>query len=499
MSQNDTLATDGLGKAVKKSGAWILTGRGIITLLMLGSSVVLARLLEPADFGMFGIAIIFTGLATRFGNVGFGLALVQRKEIHDDHVSSLFVSNLVMFFALAGLLNLAAPCIGALFDSPLTGRVVGADALVFLTAPFSSVSRVLMQRRMDFKNPTLGNITDHFVSATTAVVLALMGCGVWSLVGGHLLGTLAGTIMLVSKSGWRPRLCYRHSAMKDLYAFGAGIFVKNLLIYGADKIDYFIIGKVLGPAALGFYEKAFNLMDLAVKELSTKMSMMLFSAFSKIQDDQQKIRKAYSKVIMTLSLLCFPVFSGLILVAPTFVTVVFGEKWLPSALPLQILCIAGIFRMHLQVTSTIVNALGKVAVEIWRRTAALVLLTIGCWLGSFWGITGVAVAVTVTTAILAVTMVGYLNTLTGLTWYDGLQPQGSAFTASVVMAGTAFIYQRWAEGTLGAHSASLLFSTTMVGASVYIITLWILRPSPVVALAKEFLTAFRPAARGVTR
>ena len=367
MQQHDTSTAADLGKAVKKGAAWTLTGRGVITLLTLAGSVVLARLLEPADFGMFGIAMIFNGLATRFGNVGFGLALVQRQEIRDDHVSSLFVSNLIMFFALAGLLNLAAPLIGSAFDSPLTGRVVGATALVFLTTPFSSVARVLMQRRMDFKSPAIANIIDHLVAAVTAVALALGGFGVWSLVGGQLLGTLSGTIVLVRISGWRPRLRYRHSAMRDLYTFGAGMFVKNLLIYATDKIDYLIIGKRLGPTALGFYEKAFNLMDIAVRELSNKMSMILFSAFSKIQDDQEKIRKAYSKVIMTLSLLCFPVFFGLCLITPAFLAVVFGEKWLPGALPLQILCVAGILRMHLQVTSTIVNALGKVSAELWRR------------------------------------------------------------------------------------------------------------------------------------
>jgi PST family polysaccharide transporter len=202
---------------------------------------------------------------------------------------------------------------------------------------------------------------------------------------------------------------------------------------------------------------------------------------------------------MTLSLLCFPVFFGLILVAPAFIAVVFGEKWLPAALSLQILSIAGIFRMHLQVTSTIVNALGKVSAEIWRRAAALLLLGLGCWLGSFWGITGVAIAVAVSTAILAVTMVSYLNKLTGLTWYDALRPQSPAFIASAVMAAAVYMYQYWGEGIFGLYSPAMLMLSTCVGASVYIVTLWILRPAPVVALMKELLTDLKPATRGAVR
>jgi PST family polysaccharide transporter len=227
--------------------------------------------------------------------------------------------------------------------------------------------------------------------------------------------------------------------------------------------------------------------------------MLLFSAFSKIQDDPEKIRAAYSKVIMTLSLLCFPVFFGLCLITPAFLAVVFGEKWLPGALPLQILCVAGILRMHLQVTSTIINALGKVSAELWRRATALLLLGLGCWLGSFWGITGVAIAVALSTAILALTMVSYLNQLTGLSWYDALRPQGPAFIASVVMAGAVFTYQRWGADVFGRHSPTLLFSSMLMGASIYIVALWLLRPAPVVALVKEFLSDLKPAARGAVR
>ena len=96
-------------------------------------------------------------------------------------------------------------------------------------------------------------------------------------------------------------------------------------------------------------------------------------------------------------------------------------------------------------------------------------------------------------------MVSYLNQLTGLTWYDALRPQGPAFIASVVMAGAVFTYQRWGEGVFGRHSPALLFSSTLMGASIYIIALWILRPSPVVALVKEFFTDLKPAARGAVR
>jgi hypothetical protein len=154
-------------------------------------------------------------------------------------------------------------------------------------------------------------------------------------------------------------------------------------------------------------------------------------------------------------------------------------------------------RLHLQVTSTIVNALGQVSAELWRRAAALVLLGLGCWLGSRWGITGVAVAVALSTALLALAMVVYLNRLTGLTWAEALWPQGPACIASVMMAGGVWAYQRWGAGVWGGQAPALLVASTLVGASVYMLALWLLRPAPVVALVREFCTDLKPAARGV--
>ncbi len=354
----------GLGKVVRRGLLWILMGRGVVFMSTLGTSIVLARLLEPQDFGVYGISQIFTGLTTRFGNLGFGSALVQRKEATDDHFSSLFVFNLVLFSSFSGLLILASPMIGAFFENPLAGRVLAVMALMFLASPFSSVARVSMQRAMNFKGPTLANMVDHISAAIIAIPFAFLGYGVWSLVCGHLLGTLLRTLVLLSYAKWRPRLRYRHSAMKELFSFGLTMFLKRLLIYSSDKADYMIIGKRLGVASVGLYEKAFNLMEIVVKELSVKIGPVLFSAFSRLQDDRARLMAAYHKVIFGISLVACPMFFGLFIIAPVFIHVLFGEKWMASALPLQIMCIAGLMRMYLRVTSSMINAMGEVAGDV---------------------------------------------------------------------------------------------------------------------------------------
>jgi O-antigen/teichoic acid export membrane protein len=162
-----------------------------------------------------------------------------------------------------------------------------------------------------------------------------------------------------------------------------------------------------------------------------------------------------------------------------------------SVMPLQILCLAGLFRTHLHVTGTVINAMGKVAPEVWLRAAAFILLTVGCLIGSFWGIVAVAVAVTATTAFLMVIMVSYLKRLTGLNWIDFIRPQCPPLLGSLFMALIVLIYQRWFEASLGLHSVGMLLSSTAVGAVSYMATLWLLKPGPVVSLIKELTADLR--------
>jgi O-antigen/teichoic acid export membrane protein len=488
-----------LGQAAKKGVAWIVTGRAVILLIAIGTGVVLSRLLDPHDFGVYGIAQIFTGIISRLGNLGFGQALIQRKEIHDDHISSFFMFNLFIFTLLASLLILVAPFVGASFESPLAGRVLAVAALTYFADPFSSVARVLMQRRMNFKGPAISDVVENFVSAAASITFAWRGYGVWSLVYGQLWGTILYTILLMIQAQWRPRFKYNHAAIKDLYSFGLNMTLKRLLIYGTDKVDYFFTGKQLGLVSLGIYEKSFNLMNLTVKELSVRVGPVMFSAFSKIQDDHARLVNVYHKVMLTLSLIAYPVLFGLCLVAPAFIHVLYGEKWMPSVVPLQIMCVAGLMRIHLQVTSSVVNAMGKVAGDVWRRSIGFVMLAFGCWLGSFWGIVGIAVAVTIVTSVLAITMASYLRHLMGLTWAELYRPELPALMASVAMAGVVLGYQHWTVGVLEPYSVIMLFSSTAIGVVGYLVALWILRPSAVVSLLQEFMVDLKPVARGIIR
>lgn len=483
---------DDLTHSVKKGAVWTFLGRILVFVINMGGSIVLARLLEPEDFGAFGIALLFTGLATRFGNVGFGLALVQREKIEDAHVSSLFVVNFCLFSSIAVLLMWLSPEIGGYFDSPQAGEVLFVLAFLFFFKPFSSVARALLQRDMAFKSTAIAGSLQHFFGVFSAIVFAWTGFGVWSLAYSELVGASVSLVVLMTHAGWWPRFVYKHCAMKDLYAFGIAIFFKRLLTYGADKADFLIIGKKLGAAPLGFYEKAYNLMNMTIKELGDKMEPVLFRAFSKIQNDKGRILSAYNKVLLTFSLISYPIFFGLASVAPPFISLLYGEKWTPSIIPLQIMCFSGLLRLHLKVTSIVMNAMGKVKVEAWIRTVAFVLLIVGCWIGSQWGIIGVAAAATIVSAILSVSTTLYFRQLTQLSYFELMRPQTSPFIASIFMYGMVLLFQQWFSGPGESYTFLALFLSIVVGILAYVGTFFVIRSTPVVDLMKELLVDLKP-------
>ncbi len=463
----------------------------LIFIINTGGTIVLARLLEPEDFGVFGIALLFVGLATRFGNIGFGLALVQREEIEDAHVSSLFVVNLWLFSGIAVLLMWAAPVIGSYFDNPLSGEVLFVLAVLFFLNPFSSVARALLQRRMEFKATALAGTLRNIAGMLIAIVFAWKGLGVWSLVYSEIIRSLLTLMVLMFYARWWPRLIYKHTAMKELFSFGIFIFFKRLLTYGSDKADFFIVGKELGVVSLGFYEKAYSLMNISIKELGNRMEPILFRAFSMIQNEQGRALAAYKKVLLTFSLISYPIFFGLASVAPPFVYLLFGEKWMTSVIPLQIMCFSGPFRLQLKVVTIVLNAMGKVRTETVLRASALILLMIGCGIGSKWGIIGVATAVTIVIGILSVAVTVYFSRVAQLSFFSLIRPQVSPFVASVCMYAMVFFVQNWLLGEDAFSFLALLISVTL-GMLVYVGILLILRPTSVITLIKEIKEDLKP-------
>jgi PST family polysaccharide transporter len=298
----------------------------------------------------------------------------------------------------------------------------------------------MMQRNLDFKNYSIILMYEKIFTTIFQIIMAFVGFGFWSLIYGKLVGVSLIAFMAARKMSWWPKLHYDHEAAKELFSFGFMVFLRNLFRYGVDNVDYFWVTKFLGVGALGFYERAFTLMKLPQKRITKGIKSVAFSAFSRIQDQPEKIRLAFRKLVLGTSLLSFPILTGLAFIAPLLIPIALGggDKWLPTVIPLQIMCAAGIIYSIDSYLNTVLTAIGLVKYIVVRRVLEFILVAITTFYGVQYGINGVALAILITSVIVMLIMMVIITRKTIISWADYFAPQFPSIITSVGMLGVMY-------------------------------------------------------------
>lgn len=304
-------------------------------------SAVLMRLLDPEAFGVVAMALVFTGFGTALSELGFGSALVQRRDLEEEHRSTAFWLICLSGVAYGIALSALAPLIAAFYARPSLAAVVVWSAAAAAIAVVGSVPRALLQRAMRLDLLSKIDMASMFLSSCGAVGVAFAGGGVWSLVTQHVLTAVLTTGMLFLVGSWRPRRIWSGDALRDLWSFGAGLTAFNAINYWARSADRLLIGKLLGAAPLGLYTRAHDVTLLPLTQMAAALSPVMFPALSTIKDDRPRVRGAFLRLLSLSTFVMFPTMFGIMVVAEPFVMVFFGDKW-ESVVPLiQILAVVG--------------------------------------------------------------------------------------------------------------------------------------------------------------
>ena len=357
-------------------------------------SVVIARLLFPEDFGLIGLAMIVVRLARRLANFGVNTALVQRKEVKAEHLDSVFIFNMAMMGLVALGIILFSSHFANFFNNNELTHILIVIAFLFILEASYSVPRTILIRKMRFKELEIGNAIGDSMSSLSPIGFAFMGFGVWSLVFGILLGVFTKTVAFYYYTGWYPKLKFRLWAFKDVFSFGIWVFISNSINYLNSNIDYFFIGKFLNVSQFGYYERAFNIMDLSKKLMGRGIYNVLLSTYSRIQDDNEKIVRGLLKNIAYISFLTYPLMIWMFFVAPSLITIVYGPKWINTIYPLQIMCVAGLVNIMTMVFYPVLTAKGLVKERSYIQIIFFIILLASVSSGIKFGINGVAIGVT---------------------------------------------------------------------------------------------------------
>lgn len=402
--------TDNLKKKTLSAISWSFAESIVARGVQFVIGIVLARLLFPEQFGLIGMLMIFIAVSQSFLDSGFGDALIQKQEITQKDICSIFYFNIVVGFAAAVLLSLAAPWIAAFYKQPVLTPLTRALSLTIVINSFGLIQNTLLTKHINFKTQTKVSLIAGVLSGIIGITLAVRGFGVWSLAIQQISSAFVRTACLWLYSSWRPILVFSFNSLREMFGFGSRMLFSGLLNQIFDNVYLVVIGRLFSAADLGFFTRAKTLNDISSHTLSDMAGRVTFPVFSTIQNDPARLKRGLKKALTVLVLVNFPLMIGLAIIARPLVLVLLTEKWVACVPYLQLLCMVGMLYPLHGMNLNVLQALGRsdlfLRLEIIKKSLILVNIAI-TWR---WGISAMICGMIVTSTISY-----YLNS-----YYNGI-------------------------------------------------------------------------------
>ena len=392
-----------LSQQVVRGGGWVFALRITEQLFGLARLIILARLLAPADFGLFGIALLAMSALETFSQTGFSAALIQKNEDINPYLDTAWTVQLIRGTILALILFAVAPYIADFFDAPAAKSILQVIGLSVLFQGFTSVGVIYFQKELEFHKQFAYMFSGTLVNVGVAILAAFLLRSVWALVFGLLAGNIMRMVVSFLIHPYRPHLHFSYKQFKELFGFGKWIFGSSMLVFLITQGDDIFVGKFLGVAALGFYQLAYKISNMPTTEIAHVISQVTFPVYSMLQDNINKLSNAYLKVLQLTTFISMPLAGLIFILAPEFTILFLGEKWMPMVPAMQVLVLAGLVRSIAATTGPIFYAVGKPKVETrWQVVRLTVMAALIYPFTIKWGILGASIVVFLSISISSV-------------------------------------------------------------------------------------------------
>lgn len=396
-------------KAKSISGGISTTANQFISFgLNLISTFVLARILLPSDFGLVGMVTAFTGFAHIIKDLGLSTAVIQKEEISHRQVSNLFWINIFICFIIACLFAALSPLIVSIYHhDQRIYPIIFSYAAGIIISGFALQHTALMCRKMLFTHIAKGNILATLISVACGIGAALSGMGYWSIVILNISVDLFNTCFVWYFCNWRPSSYKKRQPVKDFIRFGIGLSGSNTINYFSKNADNVLIGSAMGPAEVGFYSKAYQLLMLPINQLRTPLTLVATPALSALRKDAWRYVNYYRKYLFILAFFSMPLVACLAIFSRELILIVLGSQWVESSHIFRVLAIAGFIL-------PVANSRGLVMVSTGQTRRLLYMVfflssitILGFFIGIRWGTMGVALSLPVTTYLLLIPSLVY--------------------------------------------------------------------------------------------
>lgn len=429
----------------------------------------LARLLNPKDYGTIALISVFIAISTVFVQSGFNTALIQKKDIDEEDISSVFYVSLFIAVIMYLFLWSFAPIIANFYEIPKLISIVRVMGLILFLNTFNSIQNAIISRNMEFKRLFYSSLGAVIISGLLGIGLAYRGFGVWSLVYQQLMNQFFVCIILWFTVKWRPKLFFSLKKVKRLFSFGGKLLCSSLIDTIYRELVNLIVGKVYSPAVLGYYNRGDQFPKIIVSNFNSSIQSVIFPALASVQHDKVKVKNITKKALMMSSFIIFPAMIGLITISESMVRLVLTDKWLPCVPYLKILSLSYMLWPIHTVNLQAINALGRsdifLKLEILKNIVGVIIMLIFFRYGLYIMTIGV-----VLNSLISSMINSYPNKiLLDYGYFEQIKDILSIFLISIIMGMVLYFFQRlYYENDL-----TLILFQIILGSSIYFLLLYI--------------------------
>jgi len=379
-----------LGRRSVRGGAITFVGQGAKFFLQLGSTMVLARLLTPQDFGLIAMVAAVSGFILVFKDMGLSMATVQKAEINHGQISTLFWINVAISLALTLITIALAPVIVWFFKEPRLMWVTVALASAFIFGGLTIQHQALLRRQMRFLALVTVDICAMAIGITTAIVCAWAGMGYWSLVLMQLTMPLSMAVGVWIASGWLPGMPVRRSGVRSMLGFGGYLTGFGVVNYFARNLDKILLGRFWGAQSVGLYTKAYSLLLLPIGQITAPITAVAVPALSRLQKEPERFRNYYLRAITLVAYATIPLVVAMGVLSAEIIQLVLGEQWVDAAPIFMILAIAAVLQPVSSTVGWIYVSLGQAKRMFQWACSVTPLIVVSFLVGLRWGPIGIA-------------------------------------------------------------------------------------------------------------